>query len=93
MKEVVRVDRWFASSKLCSACGEKKETLTLQERIFHCEACGFLMDRDLNASKNILTEALRVSNAIRTQSKGKTLPVETPARHYALKRLENHGFL
>ena len=51
------------------------------------------MDRDLNASKNILTEALRVSNAIRTQSKGKTLPVETPARHYALKRLENHGFL
>jgi transposase, IS605 OrfB family, central region len=92
-KEVVRVDRWFASSKLCSACGEKKETLTLQERTFNCEACGFSMDRDENASRNILTEALRVSNAIRTQSKGKTLPVETPARRYVLKRLENHGFL
>lgn len=93
-KEVVRVDRWFASSKLCSSCGEKKKSLTLQERTFNCEACGFSIDRDLNASKNILTEALRVSNAIRTQSECKTLSVAaTSGRRYVLKRSENHSSL
>jgi putative transposase len=92
-KEVVRVDRWFASSKLCPSCGNKKVILTLQERTFHCNECGFSMDRDLNASRNILKEALRVSNAIRTQSGQKTLQVVTPVRRYVLKRLENHSSL
>jgi putative transposase len=67
-KEVVKVNRWFASSKPCSCCGWKNERLTLSDRIFICQSCGLKIDRDLNASENILKEALRVSNAIRTLS-------------------------
>ena len=46
-------DRWFPSSKLCSNCGVKKETLSLSERVFQCEHCGFQQDRDLNAAINL----------------------------------------
>lgn len=51
--ELVVVDRWFPSSKTCSNCGTKKETLSLSERVFHCDHCGFEIDRDLNASINL----------------------------------------
>jgi len=51
--EVVVVDRWFPSSKLCSRCGTIKKDLTLADRIYKCE-CGNEIDRDLNASLNIL---------------------------------------
>ncbi|MEY3761028.1 MAG: hypothetical protein RIR39_2519 [Pseudomonadota bacterium] len=67
-KEVVKVDRWFASSKTCSCCGWQDKELTLSDRTFKCKACGMEKDRDLNASENILEEALRVSSAIRTPS-------------------------
>jgi putative transposase len=72
-KEVIKIERWFASSKTCSCCGWKNEHLTLSDRTFICKACGFEIDRDSNASKNILNEALRVSNAIRTPSGCQTL--------------------
>jgi putative transposase len=71
-KEVFKNDRWFASSKTCSCCGWRNEELTLADRVFECPVCGLSKDRDLNASENILKEALRVSNAIRTLSKYKT---------------------
>jgi putative transposase len=71
-KEIVKVDRWFASSKTCSCCGWKKENLMLVDRVFNCPICGLSKDRDLNASENILQEALRVSSAIRTQSEYQT---------------------
>jgi putative transposase len=51
--ELVVVDRWFPSSKTCSNCGTKKETLSLMTRVFHCECCGLEIDRDLNASINL----------------------------------------
>lgn len=51
--ELVVVDRWFPSSKTCSNCETKKETLSLEERVFHCFRCGFECDRDLNASINL----------------------------------------
>ena len=41
------------TSKTCSCCGNIKEKLALSERIYHCEACGFAMDRDQNAAINI----------------------------------------
>ncbi|MDD1607294.1 MAG: transposase, partial [Methylococcaceae bacterium] len=67
-KEVVKIDRWFASSKTCSCCGWKNNDLMLSDRVFICKACGLAKDRDVNASENILKEALRVSGAIRTPS-------------------------
>jgi putative transposase len=51
-KELVVADRYFASSKTCSNCGKKKETLKLSERMFSCD-CGLLLDRDLNAARNL----------------------------------------
>lgn len=55
---VVVADRWFASSKLCSCCGWKKEDLTLKERVWTCEGCGTVHDRDVNAAVNLRDYAL-----------------------------------
>lgn len=50
---VVKADKWFPSSKLCSHCGVVRETLTLAERTFECPACGYTQDRDENAAVNL----------------------------------------
>lgn len=50
---LVKANRWFASSKICSSCGNKKEKLSLSERTYVCDCCGLVLDRDLNASKNL----------------------------------------
>lgn len=54
---VVKVSRWFPSSKLCSACGAVKAKLLLSERTYHCSHCGHTMDRDLNAAVNLAKSA------------------------------------
>ena len=51
--KLVIADRWFASSKICSECGNKKDKLSLSERTYICEKCGSILDRDLNASINL----------------------------------------
>ncbi|NMG21220.1 RNA-guided endonuclease InsQ/TnpB family protein, partial [Brasilonema bromeliae] len=51
--KLVVVDRWFPSSKTCSNCGTKKETLSLSQRVFECGHCAFVIDRDLNAAINL----------------------------------------
>jgi putative transposase len=58
------VDRWFPSSKTCSACGWVDEDLNLSDRVFICEGCGFSIDRDQNASLNIKEEALRLMSDV-----------------------------
>ncbi len=56
-RELVVVDRWFPSSKLCSACGALQDTMPLNVRTWEC-ACGASHDRDVNAAKNILAAGL-----------------------------------
>ena len=51
--ELRQVDRFYPSSKTCHRCGCIKERLNLSERIYVCEHCGFVEDRDLNASLNL----------------------------------------
>jgi IS605 OrfB family transposase len=46
-------DQWYPSSKTCSACGTVKAKLALSSRVFHCEHCGFRINRDLNAARNL----------------------------------------
>jgi len=46
-------DRFYPSSKLCSNCGCVKNTLQLKDRIYKCEECGLIIDRDLNAAINL----------------------------------------
>lgn len=53
-REVIVVDRWFPSSKLCSECGALAESMPLQIRTWTCGDCGVSHDRDINAAKNIL---------------------------------------
>ena len=50
---IVQADRFFASSKTCSHCGDKKDDLTLSERQYHCSHCGTSIDRDVNAALNL----------------------------------------
>jgi putative transposase len=50
---LVVADRFYPSSKTCSACGWVKAKLTLAERTFCCEVCGLWIDRDLNAARNL----------------------------------------
>ena len=49
----VEADRWYPSSKKCSCCGNKKKDLKLKDRIYKCEKCGLIIDRDYNASINL----------------------------------------
>jgi len=51
--EFIKADRWYPSSKICSNCGNKKEVLLLSDRIYKCENCGLIIDRDLNAAINL----------------------------------------
>ncbi|GIH16199.1 IS607 family element RNA-guided endonuclease TnpB [Rugosimonospora africana] len=46
-------DRWYPSSKTCSACQTVKPKLSLAERMFHCTMCGLSLDRDVNAARNL----------------------------------------
>jgi putative transposase len=62
-KILVKIPRFKPSSKTCSNCGNVKKELKLSERIYNCEVCKHIEDRDLNASKNI--EAIGVKIAKR----------------------------
>ena len=57
---LIKVGRFYPSSQLCHCCGARREDLTLADRVFVCPdpACGYVGDRDENASWNILQEAL-----------------------------------
>ena len=61
-KKMIKVDRFFPSSKKCCKCGRIKKELRLSERVYHCE-CGNEMDRDRNAAINIREEAKRMLTA------------------------------
>lgn len=65
-KYVLKIDRYFPSSKLCSSCGFKNTNLTLKNRQWICPVCGKIHDRDLNASLNILKEGRSKYFNIRT---------------------------
>jgi IS605 OrfB family transposase len=59
-KHFIKVNRWYASSKICNECGNKKVDLRLEDRTYVCEKCGTIIDRDYNAGKNILDEGLKM---------------------------------
>jgi putative transposase len=54
---VLFADRFYPSSKTCSACGHIKADLTLADRTYVCEACGMILDRDVNAAVNLAAQA------------------------------------
>jgi putative transposase len=68
--QVVVADRFFPSSKRCSACGHKLDDLPLSVREWTCTACGAQQDRDVNAAKNLLAYGLAILNGPTASSAG-----------------------
>lgn len=59
-KHLVKVDKWFASSKTCSRCGYKHKELQMSDRMYVCPHCGSVMDRDHQAAIDIDREGMRM---------------------------------
>jgi putative transposase len=60
-RQLVVIDRWYPSSKTCSACGHLLAELSLSTRAWQCPYCGTRHDRDINAAKNILAAGQAVT--------------------------------
>ena len=60
-KQLVKIDKWFPSSKTCHVCGCINEELTLNIREWECPACHHVHDRDQNAAQNIKKEGMRIA--------------------------------
>lgn len=65
-------DRWYPSSKTCSACGVVKTKLRLSERTFTCDQCDLVLDRDLNAARNLAQLVSEVTAGTSSPSCGAT---------------------
>jgi putative transposase len=61
-KKLVKIDRFYPSSKTCGDCGYINKDLELSDREWTCKPCGVIHDRDVNASKNILREGLKLTS-------------------------------
>ena len=96
-RKVVFAYTFFASSKLCSCCGWKNESLTLADRTFECQKCDNKMDRDMNAAMNLkqfYTESSSGIQACGEQSSEKVTSLSCSAKQesnrkprvYILKR-------
>lgn len=59
-KNIIFIDKWFPSSKLCNNCNNRKKKLKLSQKVYKCNNCGIEIDRDLNAAINIKNEGLRI---------------------------------
>ena len=98
---LVKIDSYYPSSKTCSNCGCVKKELKLSERTYKCNECGFEIDRDLNASINILNVGLKqieatdatVGTSLKNQSLWSSLEpldLESPKKNYeARKTIKN----
>lgn len=92
-KHLVVIDRWFPSSKLHGACGAINDALTLADRTWLC-SCGELVDRDLNAAKNIKAEGLKMleaagyADSLNACGAG----VRLPHREQSVLKQESHPF-
>jgi putative transposase len=62
-RTLVKIDKWYPSSKRCFACGHMLDSLTLDIRFWTCPECGVSHDRDINAAKNIHAVGLTVFEA------------------------------
>jgi len=72
---VVEADRFFPSSKTCSCCKTIKKNLSLGERTYRCEACGLVLDRDLNAAINLRDTAVSSTVEACGDASGGGIPV------------------
>lgn len=79
-RDIVEIDRYYPSSKLCSCCGYKNNSLSLSDRQWKCPECHVVHNRDFNASINIVNEGRRLYEE------------KIPIRNGEFKPLENTGY-
>lgn len=91
-REIIIADTYFPSSKTCSCCGWKNENFTLKDRVFKCEICKNEMDRDLNASKNLLKLSTASSAEINALGDGSSGQLATTDFSPSLKKESNGKF-
>lgn len=90
-KTLVKIGRFYPSSKTCHHCGHVNDDLSLADRYYTCPYCGELIDRDLNAAKNILDEGLRnISAGTVDYTDGEGVRL---ARKHSLMKSESHKSL
>ena len=92
-KQVIHIDRFFPSSKTCSKCGWINNSLTLKDREWTCHKCGNVVDRDLNASINILNEGKRINISVGTtdyECGDQIRPDSSGVICETLKKMERH---
>jgi putative transposase len=73
-RTLVKIDRWYPSSKRCQACGHVLDALPLNVRQWTCPECGVRHDRDVNAARNILAVGLTVNACGETVRPGRAMP-------------------
>lgn len=76
-RDIVEIDRFYPSSKLCSKCHYKNNELELKDRSWKCPLCGTEHDRDFNASINILKEGKRLYKEKIPIRNGELTPLES----------------
>ncbi len=83
LETLIPVNRYKATTKICSRCGNRKEDITLSDRTYKCESCGLVIDRDLNSAINILKIGLQKEETTSIKNPptdcGKVTPVERTA--------------
>ena len=84
-KTIVKINRFFPSSKMCSNCHWIKQDLTLKDREWTCMSCGTTHDRDINASKNILIQGLNDLSGLGTNSDIKQKQVDSSSLEEGMK--------
>lgn len=80
-KKVLKADMWYPSSQICSSCGEQHKDLHLRDSVFCCPVCGFSIDRDVNAARNLkaLAKASVAAGAVATARGDRVRPDAVPA--------------
>ena len=58
--QLIKVNKWYPSTKTCCCCGNKVKSIPLGQRVYICDKCGTVIDRDYNAALNIKNEGLRI---------------------------------
>jgi putative transposase len=90
-RDIVEVDRFYPSSKLCSNCGYKNDALMLKDREWTCPECGKSHNRDLNAAINIKNEGLKLYNNKIPIRCGEFKPLESSQK--TLDELGNKNYI
>ena len=70
--DLLVASRWYPSSKTCSTCGAVKAKLRLSDRVFGCDQCGLVLDRDHNAARNLAALAANIDDGASSPSCGAT---------------------